>query len=58
MIDYWSRFARTADPNGPSSPHWARHTVLSLAPEHIAPTLTTQIRHHCACWNGLGSERS
>lgn len=54
MIDYWTRFARTTDPNGPSSPHWSRRTVLSLAPDHIVPTRTAQTRHHCAFWNTLG----
>ncbi|MFI2765318.1 carboxylesterase/lipase family protein [Streptomyces echinatus] len=54
MIDYWTRFARTADPNGPSSPPWPRHTVLSLAPDRIVPTRTTHARHHCAFWNALG----
>jgi para-nitrobenzyl esterase len=54
MIDHWTRFARTADPDGPSSPHWSRHTVLSLAPDHIAPTRTAELRHHCAFWNTHG----
>ncbi|MEH0467632.1 carboxylesterase family protein [Streptomyces sp. B21-097] len=54
MIDYWTRFARTGDPDGPSTPHWPRRTVLSLAPDHIVPTLTTPRRHHCAFWNTLG----
>lgn len=51
MIDYWTRFALSADPNGPSSPHWPRHVPLSLAPDHIAPTRTAHLRHHCAFWN-------
>ncbi|MGW5861256.1 carboxylesterase/lipase family protein [Streptomyces sp. NPDC055239] len=54
MIDYWTRFARTGDPNSPSSPRWSRHTVLSLAPDHIVPTRTVATRHHCAFWNTLG----
>ncbi|MFG2958383.1 carboxylesterase/lipase family protein [Streptomyces sp. NPDC048291] len=54
MIDYWTRFARTADPNGPSSPRWSRQTVLSLAPDHIVPTRTAGFRHHCAFWSTLG----
>ncbi|MEU3839380.1 carboxylesterase family protein [Streptomyces sp. NPDC028635] len=54
MIDYWTRFARTADPNSPASPHWSRRTVLSLAPDHIVPTRTVATRHHCAFWNTLG----
>ncbi|MFJ9544403.1 carboxylesterase/lipase family protein [Streptomyces sp. NPDC101225] len=53
MIDYWTAFARTADPDGPSSPHWSRRTVQSLAPDHIAPTRTARLRHHCAFWNAL-----
>lgn len=54
MIDYWAGFAGTADPNGPSSPHWSRQTVLSLAPDHIVSTRTAQSRHHCTLWNALG----
>lgn len=54
MIDYWTRFARGADPNGPSAPHWPRHSVLSLAPDHIVPTRTARSRHHCAFWDALG----
>jgi len=54
MIDYWTRFARTADPNGPSSPPWHRQTVLSLAPDRIVPTHTVRSRHHCTFWSALG----
>ncbi|WP_329329414.1 carboxylesterase/lipase family protein [Streptomyces mirabilis] len=54
MIDYWAGFAGTADPNGPSSPRWSRQTVLSLAPDRIVSTRTTQSRHHCTLWNALG----
>ncbi|WP_346346762.1 carboxylesterase family protein [Streptomyces sp. SID161] len=61
MIDYWTHFARTADPNGPSpdpngmpSPHWPRQTVLSLAPDHVIPTRTARHRHHCAFWDSIG----
>ncbi|WP_310723438.1 hypothetical protein [Streptomyces sp. N2A] len=55
MIDYRARFARcTADPNGPSSPRWPQHAVLSLAPDRIVPISTAQVRHHCAFWDALG----
>ncbi|MET8451954.1 carboxylesterase family protein [Streptomyces sp. NPDC005209] len=54
MIDYWTGFARTADPNGPSLPHWTRQSVLSLAPDHIVLTRTAQSRHHCTFWDAIG----
>ncbi|WP_019070511.1 carboxylesterase/lipase family protein [Streptomyces hokutonensis] len=50
MLDYWTQFARTADPNSPASPNWPRNTVLSLAPDRIVPTRTAELRHHCAFW--------
>ncbi|WOX13175.1 carboxylesterase/lipase family protein [Streptomyces sp. N50] len=51
MVGYWTRFARTGDPNALSSPRWSRHTVLSLAPDHVVPTRTARVRHHCAFWD-------
>ncbi|MFI0514727.1 carboxylesterase/lipase family protein [Streptomyces sp. WSLK1-5] len=53
MIGYWTRFARTGDPGGPSSPRWPRRTVLSLAPDHVVPTRTERLRHHCGFWDTL-----
>ncbi|MGW3107801.1 carboxylesterase/lipase family protein [Streptomyces sp. NPDC001100] len=54
MIDYWTRFAGTGDPNGPASPDWPRNAVLSLAPDRILPTRTAELRHHCAFWDAHG----
>ncbi|MCG7206795.1 carboxylesterase/lipase family protein [Streptomyces arenae] len=54
MIGYWTRFARTGDPNGPAAPRWPRGAVLSLVPDRTAPTGTTGTRHHCAFWDALG----
>lgn len=56
MIDYWTRFATTADPAGPASPPWPRHTVVSLAPDRITPDRpgAFSARHHCAFWGALG----
>ncbi|MEU4294102.1 carboxylesterase family protein [Kribbella sp. NPDC026596] len=60
MIDYWTAFARTGNPNGPDRPQWsptAGHTIkgLSLAPTDqsgIQPVnLSTE--HQCAFWSGL-----
>lgn len=56
MIDYWTRFATTADPGSPASPPWPRHMVLSLAPDDVTParTSTFSAHHHCGFWNTLG----
>ncbi|MFD8325674.1 carboxylesterase/lipase family protein [Streptomyces lydicus] len=51
MIDYWSGFARTGDPNTPNSPTWPAGSVQSLAPDHTGPTNTTAAAHHCTLWN-------
>jgi len=55
VSEAWLAFARTGDPNAPSSPQWSRHAVLSLAPDHVVPVPTSmvQTRHHCAFWNSL-----
>ncbi|SES44653.1 para-nitrobenzyl esterase [Streptomyces sp. yr375] len=54
MINYWTHFARTTNPNTPSSPPWPQQTPLSLTPNHITPTPTTNSDHHCTLWNTLG----
>ncbi|MEV0263813.1 carboxylesterase family protein [Streptomyces sp. NPDC050617] len=58
MIGYWTRFARTGDPNGAGAPVWrpwhgeGQGTSLSLAPGtgKITP-VDARAEHHCAFWS-------
>lgn len=60
MVDYWTAFARTGDPNGQGRPHWAATGAgavrgLSLAPSDqggIKP-VDLGVEHHCDFWAGI-----
>ncbi|MFJ9345405.1 carboxylesterase/lipase family protein [Streptomyces sp. NPDC101237] len=57
MIDYWSGFARTGDPNAvlaPTAhrPAWRPGAVQSLAPDRTGPAATAAA-HRCPFWNAL-----
>jgi para-nitrobenzyl esterase len=60
MIDYWTAFARTGNPNGPDRPHWSPTNSRPVTGLSLAPTdqggvkgvnLTTE--HHCTFWSGI-----
>lgn len=59
MISYWTRFAHTGDPNGPTTPHWptfrptSEHTQ-SLAPgAHGIKPVNLDRTHRCDFWRSL-----
>jgi para-nitrobenzyl esterase len=57
MVGYWTRFAKTGDPNGAGAPSWpaygsAADTALSLEPGGPKPSADFAARHHCGFWSG------
>jgi para-nitrobenzyl esterase len=55
MITYWTRFARTGNPNGGTTPNWPLYRpggrVLSLTVEPDQLSLTNfAASHHCSFW--------
>lgn len=63
MLEYWTNFATSGDPNGPGLPTWAPFTsgqpsILTLAPGRggIGTTTSSAFKtdHNCAFWGLLG----
>ncbi|HEY0471151.1 MAG TPA: carboxylesterase family protein [Kribbella sp.] len=60
MVDYWTAFARTGDPNGPGRPHWTPASKGDVHGLSLAPTdqggikrVDLSTEHHCEFWAGL-----
>jgi para-nitrobenzyl esterase len=58
MIDYWTAFARTGNPNGPDRPHWSPTSSKTVTGLSLAPTDQSGIQrvnltaeHQCQFWN-------
>jgi para-nitrobenzyl esterase len=61
MIDYWTAFARTGNPNGSGRPLWSPTGVREVKGLSLAPTDQSGIQqvnlsaeHQCGFWSGLG----
>ncbi|GAA0623657.1 carboxylesterase family protein [Kribbella sandramycini] len=57
LATYWTTFARTGNPNSPSTPHWPRfttdNTVQTMTLDRVGPT-NPAIESNCAWWSTLG----
>ena len=62
MIDYWTTFARTGNPNGPGSPQWTPATRSSTAQLQLIPGAIQPVdfvaEHQCRFWDSLSRPRS
>jgi para-nitrobenzyl esterase len=57
MIDYWTAFARTGDPNHPGAPRWAAATEWGDEQVRFVPGRIREADvaadHQCAFWHAL-----
>ncbi|WP_344108808.1 carboxylesterase/lipase family protein [Kribbella alba] len=60
MLDYWTAFARTGNPNGPGRPYWAPASTGDTRGLSLAPTdqggikrVNLTAEHHCGFWAEL-----
>lgn len=62
MIDYWTRFVITGDPNGPGQPRWPAFTDrtggarwMSLRPDGSRVITDFAADHQCGFWDALAA---
>lgn len=55
IMDYWTRFARTGDPNGAGAPTWPPYQTDTTLHLELAPTVSTasDLRSGCDFWDPI-----
>ncbi|GAB3950944.1 carboxylesterase/lipase family protein [Kribbella albertanoniae] len=63
MIDYWTSFVRTGNPNGPGRPDWSPTGQREVKGLSLAPTdqsgihpVNLSTEHHCDFWASLSQQ--
>ena len=63
MVDYWSNFVRTGNPNAPGLPSWPLYDggsreILLLRPEGSIAIDNFDTDHRCSFWAAVGGSPS
>jgi para-nitrobenzyl esterase len=58
MVQYWTNFIKTGNPNGSGLPNWPSYsgpiTAMQLVPGAVGTGKDTSAEHHCSFWNSQG----